>query len=118
MGSGVGRPAPGAGAGCGSSYRKVRGTKMAVDGLQSPFQTLDVTRFRAAMAKLHEVVGCGKGRIEITRRGCDDVCVLISKSELESLEQALEIFAQCTEYKSMCDNISQLVAACAGCEDK
>ena len=90
---------------------------MAANGVQSPFQTLDVTRFRRAMAKLHEVVGCGKGRIEVTRRGCDDVCVLISKSELESLEQALEIFAQCAEYKAMCENISQLVAACANSED-
>lgn len=87
------------------------------DGLQRPFQTLDVTRFRAAMAKLHEVVGCGKGRIEVTRRGCDDVCVLISKSELESLEQALEILAECDGYKTMCENISQLVAACADCEN-
>ena len=51
-----------------------------------PFQTLDLTRFRQAMAKLHEVVGCGKGRIEITRRGCGDACILISKAELESLE--------------------------------
>jgi PHD/YefM family antitoxin component YafN of YafNO toxin-antitoxin module len=90
---------------------------MAVNGLQSPFQTLDVTRFRQAMAKLHEVVGCGKGRIEVTRRGCDDVCVLISKAELESLEQALEILSQSADYKSMCENINQLVAACAGCDE-
>ena len=91
---------------------------MTVDGLQTPFQTLDVTRFRQAMAKLHEVVGCGKGRIEITRRGCEDVCVLISKAELESLEQALEILTQSDHYKAMCDNISQLVAACSGCEEQ
>ena len=98
---------------------------MAADGSHSPsqtsshtpFQTLDVTRFRQAMAKLHEVVGCGKGRIEITRRGCEDVCVLISKCELESLEQALEILSQTAEYKAMCENLNQLVAACANCED-
>ena len=96
---------------------------MAANGIDTafptaPFQTLDVTRFRQAMAKLHEVVGCGKGRIEVTRRGCDDVCVLISKSELESLEQALEILSQCDAYKAMCDNINQLVAACAGCDEQ
>ena len=91
---------------------------MDANGLHRPFQTLDVTRFRSAMAKLHEVVGCGKGRVEITRRGCDDVCVLISKAELESLEQALEILTQSDHYKAMCDNISQLVAACAGCDEK
>src|SRR5213596_3400420 len=90
---------------------------MAANGVQSLFQTLDLTRFRQAMAKLHEAVGCGKGRIEITRRGCEAVCVLISKAELESLEQALEILAQTSEYKAMCDNISQLVVACSGCDD-
>ena len=93
---------------------------MAADGLQGQgrgaFQTLDVTRFRQAMAKLHETVGCSHGRIEITRRGCADVCVLISKAELEALERAMEILAECAEYKAMCENISQLVAECAGCE--
>ena len=94
---------------------------MAGDGLQGQsrgaFQTLDVTRFRQTLAKLHEAVGCGHGRIEVTRRGCQDVCVLISKCELEALERAIEILAETAEYKSMCDNISQLVAACAGCEE-
>ena len=91
---------------------------MAANGLHHPFQTLDVTRFRQAMAKLHEVVGCGKGRVEVTRRGCDDVCVLISKCELEGLEAALEILSQSEAYKKMCDDIAQLVAACAGCEEQ
>jgi len=91
---------------------------MAANGVQSLFQTLDLTRFRQAMAKLHEVVGCGKGRIEITRRGCDDVCVLISKAELESLEQALEILTECEHYKAMCDNLTQLVAACATSDEQ
>lgn len=94
---------------------------MAGDGLQGQsrgaFQTLDVTRFRQTLAKLHEAVGCGHGRIEVTRRGCQDVCVLISKCELEALERAIEILAETAEYKSMCDNISQLVAACAGCAE-
>ena len=81
------------------------------------FQTLDVTRFRQTLAKLHEAVGCGHGRIEITRRGCDDACVLISKCELEALEQALEILARSADYKTMCDDLTQLVAECDGCAD-
>jgi hypothetical protein len=75
------------------------------------FQTLDVTRFRRALANLHQLVGCGKGRIEVTRRGCDDVCVLISKAELESLEQALQIFAESTAFKTMSEQISRIVMA-------
>ena len=79
------------------------------------FQTLDVTRFRQTLAKLHEAVGCGHGRVEVTRKGCDDVCVLISKCELEALEHALDILAQSADYKAMCDNLSSVVAQCAGC---
>ena len=75
------------------------------------FQSLDVTRFRRALGNLHEVVGCGKGRIEVTRRGCDDVCVLISKAELESLERALQIFADSSEFQTMSQQIAQIVAA-------
>ncbi len=75
------------------------------------FQTLDVTRVRQALSKIHETVGCSKGRVEITRRGCDDVCVLISKSELESLERALEILTECAEYKAMCDEVAEVAAA-------
>ena len=81
------------------------------------FQTLDVTRFRQTLAKLHEAVGCGNGRVEVVRKGCADVCVLISKAELESLEQALEILAQSAEYKAMCDNLTSVVAQCDGCAD-
>jgi PHD/YefM family antitoxin component YafN of YafNO toxin-antitoxin module len=75
------------------------------------FQTLDVTRFRRALANLHTTVGCSKGRIEVTRKGCDDVCVLISKAELESLERALEIFAQSAEFTRMSAQIAQIVAS-------
>ena len=78
------------------------------------FQNLDVTRFRRALANLHELVGCGKGRVEVTRRGCDDACVLISKAELESLERALQIFAESAEFERMSRQIADLVAAADG----
>lgn len=87
-------------------------------GLHQSFQTLDFTGFRSALAKLHEAVGSGRGRVEVSRRGCDHVCVLISKTELESLERALEIFASCAEYASMCSQLEQLVASCDGCEPR
>ena len=80
------------------------------------FQSLDVTRFRRALASLHEAVGCGKGRIEVTRPGCEDVCVLISKAELESLERALQIFAESAEFERMSKQIAEIVAATAGAD--
>ena len=74
------------------------------------FQTLDVTRFRTALSRLHEEVGCKQRRVEVTRRGCDDVCVLISRAELESLERALEILTECADYKKMCEELTGVVA--------
>jgi PHD/YefM family antitoxin component YafN of YafNO toxin-antitoxin module len=76
-----------------------------------------VTGFRRTLAKLHQAVGCDHGRVEVTRRGCNDVCVLISKCELDALEQALEILAQSAEYKAMCDDLTSVVAQCAGCAE-
>lgn len=78
------------------------------------FQNVDVTRFRSALANLHELVGCGKGRVEVTRRGCADPCVLISKAELESMERALQIFAESLEFQQMSKQISEIVAATGG----
>jgi PHD/YefM family antitoxin component YafN of YafNO toxin-antitoxin module len=75
------------------------------------FQTVDLTQFRRTLASLHQTVAGKKGRVEITRRGCDDVCVVISKSELECLERALEIFAQSQAFTEMHQQIAQIVAA-------
>lgn len=78
------------------------------------YQAMDVTRFRKTLTELHEQVGRMRGRVEVKRRGCDDVCVLISKTELEALERALEILASGPEYQAMCDEIAQLAAATSG----
>ena len=75
------------------------------------FKTVDVTRLRRALANLHHVMGCDKGRVEVTRKGCDHVCVLISKTELESLERALQIFAESAAFQQMSEQISQIVAS-------
>src|SRR4051812_17499147 len=75
------------------------------------FQTMDVVLAGETLARLHEMVADGRGRIEVKRGGCDDVCVLISKTELESLEQALEILCGSSDYQSMCDQLTQLAAA-------
>ena len=72
------------------------------------FQTLDVTRVRRTLSHLHERVTTGAGRIEVRRRGCDDVCVIISKAELEALEHALEILTESAEYKDMCKTLADL----------
>jgi PHD/YefM family antitoxin component YafN of YafNO toxin-antitoxin module len=77
-----------------------------------PFQTLDLNRFGRGLAKIHETVGSGRGRVEVTQPDCDDACVLISKAELESLERALQLFSETAEFQQCCRLIEQVVAAC------
>ena len=79
------------------------------------FQSLDVNRLRDALAAVHEQVSCQHGRIELTRDGCEDVCVILSRAELESLERALEILSETAEYKAMCENLNKVATACGAC---
>ena len=74
------------------------------------FQSYEVGHAGRTLAKLHEEVCGHKGRIEITREGCGDVCVLISKAELESLEQALAILSDTDGVRAMSGQIAQLAA--------
>jgi PHD/YefM family antitoxin component YafN of YafNO toxin-antitoxin module len=77
--------------------------------MSSPlFQILDIGDFRVALEQLHELVSRRNGRVEVRRNGCDDCCVLISKSELESLEQALEILANRSEPRAMEEELRQV----------
>lgn len=78
------------------------------------YQSMDITRVRQTLAHLHQQVAGGHRRIEIKRRGSDEVCVIISKSELEALEEALEILCQSHDYRQMCDEVSQIAADCGG----
>jgi PHD/YefM family antitoxin component YafN of YafNO toxin-antitoxin module len=73
-------------------------------------QTLEITRLRRALARIHEQVASRADRIELTREGCQDVCVIISKAELESLERALEILANTNEYRAMCEEVKNIAA--------
>ncbi len=76
------------------------------------FHSLKLSQFRHSLDDLHERVVVGRGRVEITRDGCDDACVLISKAELEALEHALEVLSRGEEYRAMCDILSQLAGEC------
>lgn len=74
------------------------------------FHTLSLREFLKLVDGLHGKVAKGHGRIEITADGCDDVCILISKTELEALERALEILAETSDYRIMCENLSQVAS--------
>ena len=74
------------------------------------FESYDVGYVSRALRELHEQVTRGNTRVEITRDGCDDCCVLISKAELDGIERALEILADTDQVKAMSDKVAQLAS--------
>jgi PHD/YefM family antitoxin component YafN of YafNO toxin-antitoxin module len=76
------------------------------------FQSIDLNSCGPALDDLHQRVSTGYGRIEITRTGCDDACVLISKAELETLEKAIELLSQSDHYKAMCAQLGHIASEC------
>jgi len=74
-------------------------------------RSYDVSLIASNLTHLHEFVTRTKGRVEITRPGSDDRCVLISQEELQSLERALEILSDTDNVRAMCGQIAQLAAA-------
>jgi PHD/YefM family antitoxin component YafN of YafNO toxin-antitoxin module len=71
----------------------------------------DVSIVAPALESLHEHITRTKGRLEITRRGTDERCVLISKEELDCLEKALAILSDTDGVRDICGRISALAAA-------
>ena len=63
------------------------------------------------LPRLHELVARTKARIEITRAGSDDHCVLISGTELDALERAIEILSDTAAVRDIRGEIAQLAAA-------
>jgi PHD/YefM family antitoxin component YafN of YafNO toxin-antitoxin module len=61
---------------------------------EGSFQSLDLTAARVSLEQLFKQVIRDTGRVEITRDGSDESCVLISSAELSALERALEILAR------------------------
>ena len=74
-------------------------------------QSYDVSLIASNLTTLHEYVARTKGRVEITRAGSDDRCILISQEELAALERALEILSDTDDVRNMCGQIAELAAA-------
>jgi len=70
----------------------------------------DATVVAPALESLHEHVARTRNRIEITRRGSDERCVLISKEELDCLERAIEILSDTDSVRDICHKIASLAA--------
>jgi hypothetical protein len=73
-------------------------------------RSYDVSLVAPALEQLHAHVTRADARVEITRPGTDDRCVLISKRELDALERALEILSDTDGAKAISHKIAQLAS--------
>ena len=71
----------------------------------------DVSVVAPALESLHEHIARTKGRIEITRRGSDERCVLISKEELACLEHAIEILSDTDGVRDVAERIAAVAVS-------
>jgi len=70
------------------------------------FSTLDGSTLQSDFLQLLSRLVRDKGRIEVTNCGGES-CVMISKAELDSLEQALEILANTDEGRKMARTVER-----------
>ena len=70
------------------------------------FSFMSIDQVQDCFARLHQGVCQERGRVEI--RDGDHTCVLISKEELETLEQALEILSNTSDVQKMARTIAAL----------
>ena len=70
----------------------------------------DVSVIAPVLENLHEHVTQTKRRVEITRRGSDERCVLISKEELFCLERALAILSDTDGVRDICHKLAMVAA--------
>jgi PHD/YefM family antitoxin component YafN of YafNO toxin-antitoxin module len=76
-------------------------------------QVLDISSVGSGSLKdLHEQIIRRADRVELCRDGCDDRCIVISKSELDSIERALEILASTEEVRELARLVAQIAQRC------
>jgi PHD/YefM family antitoxin component YafN of YafNO toxin-antitoxin module len=77
----------------------------------SLFTLLSIDQVQTRLSQLHQKVCRDKGRVEI--KDSQGTCVLISKEELETLEQALEILSNTSDVQKMARTIAVLTHSVA-----
>ena len=78
---------------------------------EDSFSFISIDQVQDRFNQLHESVCRARGRVEI--KDGSSTCVLISKEELESLEQALEILSNTADVRKIAHAVSELSHAAA-----
>lgn len=74
-----------------------------------PFTSIDMAEVGNAIRHLHDQVCGSRRRVEITHDDTDDVCVMISKRELEAIEHALVVLTGSSDFSALCHKLSDLL---------
>jgi len=74
-------------------------------------RTFDVSLAAQTLPQLHEYVTSQDARVELTRPGSDERCVLVSKRDLEALEKAVVILSNTEDMRTVSEKLAQLAAA-------
>ena len=82
------------------------------DASTQVFGRVTVEHASGELTRILSHVCTRRGRVEIHGQG-GHTCVLISKEELESLEQAMEIMANTSEVRKIADGIAALTFVAA-----
>jgi PHD/YefM family antitoxin component YafN of YafNO toxin-antitoxin module len=78
---------------------------------EDSFSFISIDQVQDRFSQLHESVCRARGRVEI--KDGSSTCVLISKEELESLEQALEILSNTADVRKIAQAVSEVTHAAA-----
>ena len=78
---------------------------------EDSFSFISIDQVQDRFNQLHQNVCRARGRVEI--KDGSSTCVLISKEELESLEQALEILSNTSDVRKIAHAVSELTHAAA-----
>jgi PHD/YefM family antitoxin component YafN of YafNO toxin-antitoxin module len=74
-------------------------------------RTCDVAIAAQTLAQLHEYITTQDARVELTRAGSDERCVLVSKRDLDALERAVVILSNTEDMRTVSEKLAQLAAA-------
>jgi len=70
------------------------------------FTSMSIDQVQLQLSQIHKQVCRAKGRVEI--QDGDSCCVLISKEELDALEEALEILSNTSQVQKIARTIAAL----------
>jgi hypothetical protein len=73
------------------------------------FDTMDIVQARCLLPSLHTQILERSGRVQIIDPKTREVCVLLSKAELDGLERALDFLSQGAPYRLAEATISGLL---------